>query len=151
MDVTDWLTVYGGGGIFENSITSRISNPTIVNALGETTAAPFASLQNRHSHTEQAGFRASVDTGPIHHDINFNTTLITGQLDTSRVNGTLVTSNIYNPRPAPFQALPLPAAANESRKPEQLWRRGHHVGVEEPHPVHGRHVVSRSKPRPSTR
>ena len=27
VDVTDWLTVYGGGGIFENSITSRISNP----------------------------------------------------------------------------------------------------------------------------
>ena len=41
VDVTDWLTVYGGGGIFENSITSRISNPTIVNALGETTARPF--------------------------------------------------------------------------------------------------------------
>ena len=116
VDVTDWLTVYGGGGIFENSITSRISNPTIVNALGETTAAPFASLQNRHSHTEQAGFRASVDTGPIHHDINFNTTLITGQLDTSRVNGTLVTSNIYNPRPAPFQALPLPAATKSNLK-----------------------------------
>ena len=114
VDVTDWLTVYGGAGIFENSITSRISNPTIVNALGETTATPFASLQNRHNHTEQAGFRASVDTGPIHHDINFNTTLITGQLDTSRVNGTLVTSNIYNPRPAPFQALPLPAATKSN-------------------------------------
>ena len=114
MDVTDWLTVYGGAGIFENSITSRISNPTIVNALGETTATPFASLQNLHNHAEQAGFRASVDAGPIHHDINFNTTLITGQLDTSRVNGTLVTSNIYNPRPAPFQALPLPAATKSN-------------------------------------
>ena len=87
-----------------------------MNALGETTAAPFASLQNLHNHTEQAGFRASVDAGPIHHDINFNTTLITGQLDTSRVNGTLVTSNIYNPRPAPFQALPLPAATKSNLK-----------------------------------
>jgi len=114
VDVTDWLTVYGGGGIFENSITSRISNPTIVNALGETTATPLASLQNRYNHTEQAGFRASVDTGPIHHDINFNTTLFTSQLDSSRVNGTLVTSNIYNPRPAPFQALPLPAATKSN-------------------------------------
>ena len=114
VDVTDWLTVYGGAGIFENSITSRISNPTIVNALGETRATPFAMLQNRYNHNEQAGFRASVDTGPIHHDINFNTTLITGQLDTSRVNGTLVTSNIYNPRPAPFQTLPVPAATKSN-------------------------------------
>lgn len=114
VDVTDWLTVYGGGGVFENSITSRISNPTIVNALGETTATPFASLQNRHNHTEQAGFRASIDTGPIHHDINFNTTLITGQIDTSRVSGTQVTSNIYNPRPAPYQTLSPPAAAKSN-------------------------------------
>lgn len=110
VDITDWLTIYGGGGLFENSITSRISNPTIVNALGDTTAAPFASLQNRESHSEQAGFRAAVDTGPVHHDINFNTTLIAGHLDTSRVNGTPVTSNIYNPRNAPFQTLALPPA-----------------------------------------
>jgi len=114
VDVTDWLTVYGGGGVFENAITSRISNPTIVNALGETTATPFASQQNRHNHTEQAGFRASVDTGPIHHDINFNTTLITGQIDASRVNGTAVTSNIYNPRPAAYQNLSLPAATKSN-------------------------------------
>lgn len=114
VDVTDWLTIYGGGGFFENSITSRISNPTIVNALGETTATPFASLQNRHNHTEQAGFRAAVDTGPIHHDINFNTTFITSQIDASRVTGTAITSNIYNPRPAAFQALSPPEATKSN-------------------------------------
>lgn len=110
VDVTDWLTIYGGGGVFENSIASRISNPTISNALGETTAAPFSSLQERHNHTEQAGFRIAVDTGPVHHDINFNTSLWSGQIDASRTTGTTVTSNIYTPRPAPYQALPLTAA-----------------------------------------
>jgi iron complex outermembrane receptor protein len=110
VDVTDWLTVYGGGGFFENSIASRISNPTITNTLGETTATPFSSLQERHNHTEQAGFRIAVDTGPVHHDINFNTSLWSGQIDGARTTGTLVTSNIYTPRPAAYQALPLAGA-----------------------------------------
>ncbi|UZE47154.1 TonB-dependent siderophore receptor [Rhodopseudomonas sp. P2A-2r] len=114
VDVTDWLTVYGGGGYFENSITSRISNPTIANAFGDTTATPFSSLQERKNHTEQAGFRIAVDTGPIHHDINFNTSLWTGEIANSRTTGTPVTSNIYTPRPATYQAQSLPAATKSN-------------------------------------
>uniref|UniRef100_E6VBT3 TonB-dependent siderophore receptor n=1 Tax=Rhodopseudomonas palustris (strain DX-1) TaxID=652103 RepID=E6VBT3_RHOPX len=106
VDVTDWLTIYGGGGFFENSITSTISNPTIVNALGDTTSTPFVNRQNRHNHTEQAGFRATVETGPVLHEVNFNTTLWSGQLDASQSVGMRVTSNIYNPAPIPFQTIP---------------------------------------------
>ena len=43
------------GSVEYDRRTSRISNPTIVNALGETTATPFSSLQNRQGHSEQAG------------------------------------------------------------------------------------------------
>jgi iron complex outermembrane receptor protein len=107
VDVTDWLTIYGGGGFFDNAITPVISNPTIINARGDTTATPFVNRQDRHNHTEQAGFRATVETGPVLHEINFNTTLWSNQIDTSRSNGTLVTSNIYNPQPSPFQAISL--------------------------------------------
>jgi iron complex outermembrane receptor protein len=107
VDLTDWLTIYGGGGFFDNAITPVISNPTIINVRGDTTATPFVNRQDRHNHTEQAGFRATVETGPVLHEINLNTTLWSNQIDGSRTNGTPVTSNIYNPQPSPVQAIPL--------------------------------------------
>ncbi len=61
---------------------------------------------------------------------NFNTTLWSNQIDGSRTNGTLVTSNIYNPQPSRLPGDPAAGGGQgQYQFSEQLWHRGHHVGA----------------------
>ncbi|SEJ74066.1 TonB-dependent receptor [Achromobacter sp. NFACC18-2] len=109
-DISDRLTVFADAG-GSDTFVSRLSDqtPTIVNEAGDTVVTPnnFRFQVNRS--TYNAGLRAQLDTGPVRHAVTVMGSLYSDRNLQASVNGTPLTSNIYDPITRPAQHIPAPA------------------------------------------
>ena len=97
VDITENLTAYAQVGTVSGNTKYLYSDITVTNLNGNFTGSPRLNSQTRDQAAGQAGFRASVDTGPIHHAINFNATDSEGAVGIINTTGTAFASNLYNP------------------------------------------------------
>jgi iron complex outermembrane recepter protein len=85
VDVNDWVTAYASFGYHDSNINYAYPSPNISNAvpgvlaatpatfqLGGLWSRPFAGKETYETLAGEAGVRATVDTGPINHAVNFN-------------------------------------------------------------------------------
>ncbi len=105
VDITSNLTAYAQAGIVTGSTNYLYSDVTVTNLNGEFTGTPRPNNQERSQSAVQGGFRASVDTGPVHHAINVNAAGSEGETKIINVRPPDFTSNIYNPRPIPAPTI----------------------------------------------
>lgn len=110
-DVSDRLTVFADAGGSSTTI-NRLSDqtPTIVNAAGDTLVTPNHFKFQVDRSTYNAGLRAKLDTGPVRHAITFMGTLYSDRNLQASVNGTPLSSNIYDPVARPRQDIAAPAS-----------------------------------------
>ncbi|WP_207480327.1 TonB-dependent siderophore receptor [Arenibaculum pallidiluteum] len=98
-DLTERMTLFAGAGGGRTTV-DRLSGqtPTIVNARGDTTAAPFYFKFEIDRVTYDAGLRTSFDTGALGHTATFQASRYEDELSRgSTSSATTLRSNIYNP------------------------------------------------------
>lgn len=105
VDITDNLTAYVQTGAVGGSAKYLYSDAVVSNLNGNFSGSPRLNSQERDQLAMQGGFRASVETGFIHHSINFNATRSFGETRIINTTGTAFTSNLYNPTPSPTPML----------------------------------------------
>jgi iron complex outermembrane recepter protein len=98
VDITENLTAYAQAGIVTGQTRYLYSDIRMTNLNGTFTGDPRRNNQARDQMAAQAGLRASVDTGPVNHAINFNVAGSEGEVRIINTTGTRFTSNLYNPR-----------------------------------------------------
>ncbi|WP_316196085.1 MULTISPECIES: TonB-dependent siderophore receptor [unclassified Bradyrhizobium] len=102
-DLNDQLTLFADVGGSRTNVERFFGLPTIVNTSGDTTSTPqFFGLSIERT-TYDGGVRARFDTGFIHHAVAIQASIYHDALYRRLTNGSLVTSNIYNPTVAPTQ------------------------------------------------
>jgi iron complex outermembrane receptor protein len=102
-DVSDQVTLFADVGGSKTNVERFFGLPTIVNTSGDTTSTPqFFGLSVDRT-TYDGGVRARFDTGFVHHALAVQASVYRDALYRRLTNGTLVTSNIYNPAVAPTQ------------------------------------------------
>ncbi|MDF3814430.1 MULTISPECIES: TonB-dependent siderophore receptor [Rhodopseudomonas] len=102
-DVSDQVTLFADVGGSRTDVERFFGLPTIINARGDTTATPQFFGLGIDRTTYDGGVRARFDTGFVHHAVAFQASLYHDALYRRITNGSLVTSNIYNPTVAPTQ------------------------------------------------
>ena len=105
VDITENLTAYAQVGAVKGTTQYLYSDITVTNLNGNFTGSPRLNRQYRDQEAAQAGLRAQVDTGPIHHAINFNATGTQGEVGILNTTGTAFASNLYNPVQSPVRQL----------------------------------------------
>ena len=105
VDITENLTAYAQVGAVKGTTQYLYSDITVTNLNGNFTGSPRLNRQYRDQEAAQAGLRAQVDTGPIHHAINFNATGTQGEVAILNTTGTASASNLYNPVQSPVRQL----------------------------------------------
>ncbi|MGM5018554.1 TonB-dependent receptor [Tardiphaga sp. 367_B4_N1_1] len=102
-DVSDQVTLFADVDGSRTNVERFFGLPTIINTSGDTTATPqFFGLSIDRT-TYDGGVRARFDTGVVHHAVAFQASVYHDALYRRLTNGSLVTSNIYNPTVAPTQ------------------------------------------------
>lgn len=102
-DVSDQVTLFADVGGSKTNVERFFGVPTIVNASGDTTSTPqFFGLSIDRT-TYDGGVRARFDTAFVRHSVAVQASVYHDALYRRLTNGSLVTSNIYNPTVAPTQ------------------------------------------------
>ncbi|WP_407189918.1 TonB-dependent receptor [Bradyrhizobium centrosematis] len=102
-DVSDQVTLFADVGGSKTNVERFFGVPTIINTSGDTTSTPqFFGLSIDRT-TYDGGVRARFDTAFVHHSVAFQASVYRDALYRRLTNGSLVTSNIYNPTVAPTQ------------------------------------------------
>lgn len=122
VDITENLTAYAQVGTVRGTTKYLYSDITVTNLNGNFTGSPRLNRQYRDQDAAQAGFRAQMDTGPVHHLINFNATDSQGEVGILNTTGTAFASNLYNPVQSPVPQLNVgpPPKSSDSH----LWSYG---------------------------
>jgi iron complex outermembrane recepter protein len=104
-DVTDQVTLFADVGGSRTNVERFFGLPTINNNInvGNTTSTPQFFGLSIDRHTYDGGVRARFDTGFVRHAVTFQASVYHDALHRRTVNGSPVTSNIYNPTVAPTQ------------------------------------------------
>jgi iron complex outermembrane receptor protein len=102
-DVSDQVTLFADVGGSRTNVERFFGLPTIINSSGDTTSTPQYFGLSIDRTTYDGGFRARFDTGFVHHALAVQASLYHDALYRRLTNGSLVTSNIYNPSVAPTQ------------------------------------------------
>ncbi|PIT02535.1 energy transducer TonB [Bradyrhizobium nitroreducens] len=102
-DVSDQVTLFADVGGSKTNVERFFGLPTIVNNSGDTTSTPQYFGLSIDRTTYDGGVRARFDTGFVHHALAVQASVYHDALYRRLTNGTLVTSNIYNPSVAPTQ------------------------------------------------
>ncbi|MDB5619893.1 MAG: TonB-dependent siderophore receptor [Tardiphaga sp.] len=105
VDISENLTAYAQAGIVTGETKYLYSDIRMTNLNGDFSGVARRNNQARDQTAAQAGFRASVDTGPVAHAINFNAARSDGEVAILNTTGTPYTSNLYNPRPSPIPTV----------------------------------------------
>lgn len=105
VDITENLTGYVQAGAVRGTTQYLYSDMTVTNLAGNLTGSPRLNRQYRDQDAVQGGFRAQVDTGPVHHQINFNASDNQGEVGILNTTGTAFASNLYNPVQSPAPQL----------------------------------------------
>ena len=102
-DLTDQVTLFADVGGSRTNVERFFGLPTITSASGDTTSTPQFFGLSIDRHTYDGGVRARFDTGFVRHAVTFQASVYHDALHRRTVNGSPVTSNIYNPTVAPTQ------------------------------------------------
>ncbi len=98
-DLSEQVMLFAGAGVARTDV-DRLSGqvPFIQNSAGDTQATPFYYRFQVDRVTYDAGLRAELDTGPVGHQISFQTSLYEDELSRGSASSsrTLI-SNIYDP------------------------------------------------------
>ena len=105
VDITENLTAYAQVGAVKGTTQYLYSDIPVTNLNGNFTGSPRLNRQYRDQEAAQAGLRPQVDTGPIHHAINFNATGTQGEVGILNTTGTAFASNLYSPVQSPVPQL----------------------------------------------
>lgn len=105
IDISDSLTAYAQIGTVRGTTQYQYSDITVTNLNGNFNGSPRLNRQFRDQDAAQAGFRAQIDTGSVHHAVNFNVTDTKGEVGILNTTGTAFASNLYNPMPNPVPQL----------------------------------------------
>jgi iron complex outermembrane recepter protein len=105
VDITENLTAYAQVGAVRGTTQYLYSDIRLDNLNGNFTGTPRLNRQYRDQEGAQAGFRTQVDTGPVHHAINFNVAGNQGEVGILNTTGAVFASNLYNPVQSPVPQL----------------------------------------------
>ncbi len=117
-DITDRLTAYGAYSARNWGVGGFHVGPTITNVEGDYTGASSTWAELYQNRTVQAGLRASVETGPVHHELVLDTSRAWRDRRYSTLSGPTFTSNIYNPVDVPdpgFHRIDSPDKAGDTQ------------------------------------
>jgi iron complex outermembrane receptor protein len=119
VDVLENLTFFAaaGGDLMRTSTLSE--NPTLQDANGRITGAPFSVRSYTETSTTEVGVRGSLSTGFVNHNLVLANAWYWEQLRLLNTQFTSVTSNIYNPVFAPspnLASLPDPEDTRVTQK-----------------------------------
>ncbi|SEC62325.1 iron complex outermembrane recepter protein [Beijerinckia sp. 28-YEA-48] len=99
LDVTDNLTAYVQAGIVHGTTKYLYSDVNLTSLNGAYNGNPRLNRQEHQRQAIQAGLRWTFDTGPIHHQVNFNVSQSSNEVGILNTTGVAFRSNIYNPVP----------------------------------------------------
>lgn len=109
IDLADNITAYGGVGWARNSIKGAAAGSGTPNLAGDFSTVFVGIHDNTMNFVGQAGVRATFDTGPVKHTVNFNASRMRTQVDRAlAVDPTAFQQNIYNPVVLPIPSIGLP-------------------------------------------
>lgn len=97
VDITENLTAYAQAGVVAGASKYLYSDAVVNNLNGNFSGSPRLNSQERDQVAVQAGFRTSVNTGMVHHAINFNAAGSEGETKIINTTGNPFDSNLYNP------------------------------------------------------
>jgi iron complex outermembrane receptor protein len=111
-DITERITAYAAFGAHDNrrAALAGSSRLTVQNFSGNATSSPYLQSVYTQYLTGEAGIRASVDTGPIGHELAFSATKFMRTDGLGVTNGTPFPTNIYNPNVVARPNLTQPAS-----------------------------------------
>jgi iron complex outermembrane receptor protein len=116
-DVLPDLTAFVAVGGSINDLKQQSWNDTLQNAGGTITGTPNASTQYTHNTSTEAGLRANVDTGPVHHEAVLSVASVAQSFGRQVVTRSSLTSNLFSPTyvaPLNFGTLTDPEDLPES-------------------------------------
>jgi iron complex outermembrane receptor protein len=105
VDLAENLTAYVQAGLVSGTAKYLYSDAVVSNLNGNFSGSPRLNSQERDQAAVQAGFRASLETGWIHHAINFNAAGSSAETKIINTTGTAFTSNLYNPIASPTPTM----------------------------------------------
>ncbi|WP_341704917.1 TonB-dependent receptor [Ferrovibrio sp.] len=105
VDLTDSLTAYAQAGMVTGSTEYLYSDATITNVNGNFNGSPRLNHQERDQIAYQTGLRSDLETGFVHHLVNFNAAASSSETKIINTTGTAFTSNLYNPVASPTPAI----------------------------------------------
>ncbi len=109
VDLTDNITAYAAIGANRTRSDYNYVWATLLNARGDWEGEAYRYVRDTTVLAGQAGLRASVDTGPVHHTLSLNVSgKRTVQGDNSNDYTVSFMTNIYNPVYVPDPNLPDP-------------------------------------------
>lgn len=109
VDITDSVTAYAAVGANRTRDSYQYVGAALLNS-GDWQGEAYRYNREQTTLAAQAGLRASVDTGPVHHDLSLNVSRMTEDLGMVGDWNTRFSfiSNIYNPVYIPNPNLPDP-------------------------------------------
>lgn len=110
VDITDDITAYAQAGLVGGAAEYLYSDIRVTNLNGNFSGSPRLNSQERDQYAVQGGFRASLETGFVSHELNFNAATSWGETSIINTTGTPFTSNLYDPvqSPTPFLSVGEP-------------------------------------------
>lgn len=107
-DINDDIMLFGGFGGGTSTVHRLFGYPIIQNAAGDTTDTPSRFVFESDRWSGDAGIRSQFETGMIDHSLTLQANIYDDHLKRGSVNGSALTSNIYNPVTQPAQSVAEP-------------------------------------------
>ncbi|RQO50452.1 TonB-dependent siderophore receptor [Variovorax sp. KBW07] len=98
VDITDNITAWAAGGVRRSSEDNVLSNPTLVDAFGNTSNTRFSNTRKDRIGTAEIGVRGNFVTGPVKHSVVASAATYSNDRDNAyAISAGSVRNNIYAP------------------------------------------------------
>jgi iron complex outermembrane receptor protein len=108
-DLSSQVTVFAAAGGGNTRVERLFGTPLLDDNAGNVRITPQHFIFDVDRHTTEAGVRARFETAEITHNVTLQTSYLYQSLGRGSVNGTIQTSNIFDPAFRPEQDVPAPA------------------------------------------
>jgi len=108
-DITRDITAYVGFGANRTNAPWLYGYPSIYNQAGDFNTSFYNYSSTRYFLSGQAGIRAALDTGAVHHNVNVSASIFNQLIESGSSASATIPGNLYNPYPIADPNLQLPA------------------------------------------
>jgi iron complex outermembrane receptor protein len=105
VDITDNITAWAAGGLRRSNEDNVLSNPTLINAFGDTSNTRFSNTREDRIGTAEIGVRGNFTTGPVKHALVVSAAKYSNDRDNAYTTSPALSpllSNIYTPYASPY-------------------------------------------------